>query len=120
MIAVRPWLAGTAASMALIAAPAQQAPGGTSTPAPPAAASVESTVSMCVGCHAIPDYQTSFPRVYRVPKIGGQSAAYLASALQAYRRGDRDHPTMKAIAGSLTDQQIAAVADFFSRQGAEP
>jgi cytochrome c553 len=119
MIEIRPWIAGAAAGAMLTAAPAQ-APGGTAAAAPPPEPSVQSTAAMCVGCHAIPDYQTSFPRVYRVPKIGGQSAAYLASALQAYRRGDRDHPTMKAIAGSLTDEQITAVADYFSRQGAEP
>ncbi len=45
-------------------------------------------VSMCIGCHAIPGYQASFPYVYRVPKIGGQSQPYLEAALKAYRQGD--------------------------------
>lgn len=39
-----------------------------------------SKVAMCVGCHGIPGYQSSFPEVHKVPKISGQSEAYLAAA----------------------------------------
>ena len=69
--------------------------------------------SMCVGCHEIPGYKASFPSVYRVPMITGQSAKYIESSLQAYRKGDRSHPTMRAIAGSLTDQDIADLAALY-------
>jgi cytochrome c553 len=65
---------------------------------------------MCSGCHNIPGYQASFPEVYKVPKIAGQNAKYIASALAAYRKGERKHPTMRAIAGSLSDQDIADLA----------
>ena len=58
----------------------------------------KSKVSMCVGCHGIPDYKTAFPSVYHVPKIAGQSADYLAAALNAYKSGDRVHPSMQGIA----------------------
>lgn len=70
--------------------------------------------SMCIGCHAIPGYKASFPNVYHVPKISGQSARYLESALQAYRKGDRSHPTMRAIAVSLSDQDIADLAAYYA------
>ena len=70
--------------------------------------------SMCIGCHAIPGYKASFPHVYHVPKISGQSAAYLESSLQAYRKGDRSHPTMRAIAASLSDQDIADLAAYYA------
>jgi len=70
-------------------------------------------VSMCVGCHEIPGYKASFPSVYSVPKIAGQSAKYIESALQAYRKGDRTHPTMRGIAGSLSDQDIADLAAYY-------
>ena len=40
--------------------------------------------SQCIGCHEIPGYRASFPSVYRVPMITGQSAKYIESALQAY------------------------------------
>jgi len=48
-----------------------------------------------------------------VPMIAGQNAKYLQSALAAYKTGDRKHPTMKGIAGSLTDQDIADVAAYY-------
>ena len=32
--------------------------------------------------------------------IAGQNAKYIAAALAAYRKGERKHPTMRAIAGS--------------------
>jgi cytochrome c553 len=70
--------------------------------------------SMCIGCHAIPGYKASFPNVYEVPKISGQSARYIESALQAYRKGDRSHPTMRAISVSLSDQDIADLAAYYA------
>ncbi|MDQ6681128.1 MAG: c-type cytochrome [Pseudomonadota bacterium] len=79
-------------------------------------------VSLCIGCHNIPRYQSSFPEVYKVPQIAGQNAKYIASALTAYRKGDRKQPTMRAIAGSLSDQDIADVAAFYEDlgKGGEP
>lgn len=71
--------------------------------------------SMCIGCHGIPGYKASFPEVYLVPYIGGQSAAYIEAALKAYRKGDRSHPTMKSIAASLTDEDIADLAAYYSQ-----
>src|SRR5438128_11524972 len=71
------------------------------------AAAGEKKAAMCIGCHSIPGYQSSFPEVHKVPMIAGQGAKYIQSALNAYKAGDRKHPTMKAIAGSLTDQDIA-------------
>lgn len=74
----------------------------------------ETKTAMCIGCHAIPGYKASFPHVYSVPMISGQSQAYLASALEAYRKGDRSHPSMRAIAGSLSDQDIADLAAYYA------
>lgn len=88
-------------------------------PAPPAAPK-EVNVSMCSGCHAIPGYQTAFPRVHRVPMISGQSARYIVLALQAYRKGDRAHPTMRAIASALDDAEIEALAAYYAVRGADP
>jgi len=76
-------------------------------------------VSMCAGCHTIPGYQASFPRVYHVPKISGQSAKYIEAALNEYKKGERDHPTMRAIAQGLSDADIAAVAAYFAERGAQ-
>lgn len=85
-----------------------------------AAATSDAPVSMCIGCHAIPGYQASFPLVYRVPKIGGQSPQYIEAALKAYRQGARNHPSMTAIAKGLTDQQITALAAYYATRGTSP
>ena len=73
-------------------------------------------IEMCIGCHGIPGYKASFPEVYQVPMIGGQSAKYIESALHAYKKGDRKHPSMKGIASSLSDQDIADVAAYYAQQ----
>ncbi len=65
----------------------------------------------CMGCHGIPKYNNVYP-TYRVPKVGGQSAAYIEAALKAYKSGERPHPTMHAQAASLSDQDIADIAAF--------
>jgi len=69
--------------------------------------------AMCLGCHSIEGYQSSFPEVHKVPKISGQNAKYLASALAAYKKGERKHPTMRAIAASLSDQDMADLAAYY-------
>lgn len=73
-------------------------------------------VEMCIGCHGIAGYKASFPEVFPVPMLGGQSAKYIESALNAYKKGDRKHPTMRGVAGSLSDQDIADVAAYYSQQ----
>lgn len=79
------------------------------------AKAAESKVSMCIGCHSIPGYKATFPEVYSVPMIGGQSAKYIQSALQAYKKGERKHPSMRGVAQSLSDQDIADVAAYYSQ-----
>jgi cytochrome c553 len=80
------------------------------------AKAAENKVSMCIGCHGIPEYKGSFPEVYRVPMLGNQSAKYIENALHEYKKGERNHPSMRGIAGSLSDQDIADVAAYYSQQ----
>jgi cytochrome c553 len=77
----------------------------------------EKLVAMCMGCHNIPGYQSSFPEVYKVPKIAGQSAQYIVAALVEYKKGERKFPTMRAIAGSLSDQDMADIAAYYEQLG---
>lgn len=74
----------------------------------------KSKAEMCIGCHGIPGYQNSFPEIHKVPKISGQSEKFIASALAAYKKGDRKHPTMRGIAASLNDQDVADLAAFYA------
>jgi len=69
---------------------------------------------MCEGCHGIPDYRTAYPEVYPVPRIGGQQAAYIVKTLQDYKAGARKHPTMRGIAATLTDQDMADLAAYYA------
>ena len=66
----------------------------------------------CLGCHAIEGYNNTYP-TYKVPKLGGQHADYIISALKAYQKGERDHDTMHANASGLTDQDIVDIANYF-------
>jgi cytochrome c553 len=81
------------------------------------AAAGKSKIAMCIGCHGIVGYQASFPEVYKVPKISGQSAKYIVSALNAYKKGDRRHPSMRGISESLSDQDMADVAAYYASHG---
>jgi len=77
----------------------------------------EKKAAMCIGCHGIPGYQASFPEIHKVPMISGQSAKYIVGALTAYKKGERKHPTMKGIAASLTDQDMADLGAFYEANG---
>ncbi len=72
---------------------------------------------MCQGCHGIEGWRTAYPEVYRVPLIGGQHEAYLVKALQQYKSGERTHPSMRGIAASLSDQDMADLAAYYAQTG---
>ncbi len=105
-----PMFAAAAAVLALASAPAQAQVTGD-------AKAGEGKVAMCIGCHGIVGYQSSFPEVYRVPKIAGQNAKYVAAVLEAYKKGDRKHPSMRGIATTLSDQDIADVSAYYEALG---
>jgi len=69
----------------------------------------------CIGCHGIPGWKTAFPEVYHVPKLGGQHAAYIVSALKQYKSGERDHPTMRSIAAELSAKDMEDLAAYYSQ-----
>ena len=76
----------------------------------------EKKAAMCIGCHGIPGYQASFPEIHKVPMISGQGAKYITAALGEYQKGARKHPTMRSIAATLTDKDIADLAAFYEQQ----
>ena len=100
-----------AAILALLAAPAALAGGDLD--------SGRIKANTCMGCHGIPGYNNVYP-TYRVPKIGGQSAEYIAQALKAYKSGERPHKTMQAQASSLSDQDIDDIAAYLATAPGQP
>ena len=77
----------------------------------------EKKAAMCIGCHGIAGYQASFPEVYKVPMISGQNAKYIVASLNAYKKGERKHPTMRGISGSLSDQDMADLGAYYEQHG---
>ncbi|MBL8328101.1 MAG: cytochrome c4 [Rubrivivax sp.] len=77
----------------------------------------ETKAAMCIGCHGIPGYQSSFPEVHRVPMIAGQNGKFIEASLQAYKKGERRHPSMRGIAASLSDKDMADLGAFYEQQG---
>lgn len=73
----------------------------------------------CHGCHGVPDYRNAFPN-YSVPKLGGQNAQYLISALNGYATGDRAHQTMHSQAATLSDQDRADIAAYLQSEVVPP
>jgi len=70
----------------------------------------------CTGCHGIEGYKNAYPN-YHVPRIAGQNYDYLLAALTAYKKGERNHPTMRAQAQSFSDQDIENLAAYISSVG---
>jgi cytochrome c553 len=85
-------------------------------PAAGDAAAGKTKAFTCMGCHGVPSYNNVYP-TYKVPKLGGQHAQYLAAALEAYRNGQRSHQTMQAQAKTLSEQDIQDIAAFFAQSG---
>ncbi|MDH4377907.1 MAG: c-type cytochrome [Ramlibacter sp.] len=106
-----------AATLAAPAAFAQSAAPAAATGAATGAKSVETKAAMCIGCHGIPGYQATFPEIHRVPMISGQNAKYIVAALNAYKNGDRKHPTMRGIGAGMSEQDMVEVADWYAKQG---
>ena len=79
------------------------------------AAAAKDKLSMCSGCHGIVGYKTAFPSAYHVPKLGGQHAEYIIKALEGYKNGSRSHPTMTALAKTLSQQDIEDLAAYYSK-----
>jgi len=102
--------AAVAATLGSPWAAAQGAPAGD-------AAKGRQKTQMCTGCHGIEGWRTAFPEVYHVPRIGGQHEAYLVKALQEYKSGERSHPSMRAIAASLSEQDMADLAAYYAQGG---
>jgi cytochrome c553 len=100
-----------AAALPTAQAIAQAAPAGD-------AAKGRDKTQMCQGCHGIDGWRTAYPEVYSVPKIGSQHEAYLVRALQGYKSGERSHPSMRAIAATLSDQDMADLAAYYAQAGA--
>ena len=102
---------GLAVSLALLASTAFASSAFAQTPGDPARG--KDLANTCLGCHGVPGYRNAYPN-YSVPKLEGQHPEYIVLALQSYRSGERSHLTMHSQASSLSDQDMADIAAYFS------
>jgi cytochrome c553 len=83
--------------------------------APLAAAAADSpprpaASQMCATCHG-PLGISSAPDA---PHLAGQPRIYLAAQLKAFRSGKRVHEVMNVVARPLSDEDVEALADWYS------
>lgn len=67
-------------------------------------------LASCVACHGA----DGIGKAPQYPNLRGQKAAYLEKQLKAYRSGSREAPDMARMARSLSDEEIAYIAEYFS------
>jgi cytochrome c553 len=68
--------------------------------------------ALCVTCHG-KDGVTIVPMY---PSLAGQHEDYIVRALQEYKKGGRKNPIMTGFAQNLKDDDIDAIAKYFSEQ----
>lgn len=68
---------------------------------------------VCQSCHGRTGNESLQPSY---PKLAGQYEDYLVQALKSYRDGSRDNAIMAGFAAGLSDQDIADIATWYSRQ----
>jgi cytochrome c553 len=78
-----------------------------------AAAGEKKAQEVCAACHgeggakpATPDY----------PMLAGQPQDYLEHTLKSYKTGKRKNPIMAGMAATLSKQEIADLAAYYSKQ----
>jgi cytochrome c553 len=78
---------------------------------PAKAQGVEAKLQICASCHGAAGVPTD-PKT--IPIIWGQTEAFMTKQLHDYRAGDRENPIMKAMAASLTQEELRPAAKYFA------
>ena len=66
----------------------------------------------CAGCHG----ESGITKTPGTPSLVGLDPKYLASALSAYKGGQRKHDMMKALVSALSDANINNIALYYASQ----
>ena len=67
--------------------------------------------AQCANCHG-----TNGKSVADVPSLAGQSAAVLVNKMKDYKDGKQQATIMHQLSKGYTDEQIALIADYYSKQ----
>ena len=75
-------------------------------------ASASMLANTCAGCHGTNGASIGPAS----PSIGGMSAVYFGEVMQGFKSGDVPSTIMKRIADGYTDEEIASMGEYFSKQ----
>lgn len=64
----------------------------------------------CIGCHG-PQGIAFAPNF---PNLAGQKEFYLIAAINSYKNGTRNDPTMKAMVAALSETDVANLSAYFA------
>ncbi len=67
---------------------------------------------LCQGCHG--EFGNSTDP--QIPKLAGQFGNYISKQVRNYQSGKRTHQIMTAMAATVSDEDLADVADYFANQ----
>ncbi len=90
-------------------APAQSAAAGDR-------AAGQAAATPCAGCHG----DTGVSGNPDIPSLAGQDATYIATALEAYKKGDRNDETMKGMVAALDAATIKNLSAWYAAQQPKP
>ena len=72
----------------------------------------QSVTNVCAACHAIDGNSA----ITANPKLAGQHPEYLYKQLTNFKSGERANAVMSGMAGMLSDADMHAVTEYFSKQ----
>ncbi len=78
---------------------------------PASATQGRNLAAQCANCHG-----TNGKSVAEVPSLSGQPAATIVQKMKDYRDGKLPASIMHQLSKGYTDEQVALMADFFSKQ----
>jgi cytochrome c553 len=73
---------------------------------------VPEPAKLCTSCHGV----NGVGITPQYPDLAGQHPDYIVRALQEYKKGGRKNPIMVGMAATVKDEDMAVIADYFSKQ----
>jgi cytochrome c553 len=77
-----------------------------------AVGTVPAAAQLCTSCHGT----NGVGITPQYPTLAGQHPDYIVRALEEYKKGGRKNPIMAPMAATVKDEDMAVIADYFSKQ----
>jgi cytochrome c553 len=82
------------------------------TPDSKAEGTIPAPAQLCTSCHGA----NGVGITPQYPTLAGQHPDYIVRALEEYKKGGRKNPIMAGMAATVKDEDMAIIADYFSKQ----